>query len=180
MSVRSYSLPAPRDVVVETVLKFLAAFTLGMMIYGLAVLIIAITGEYVTGGMTLGYTGPPSGFADGGALHALSDAVEGFGEFVYEQRAYILMMTLPAIPAALMFLHLPERTVDRYHRFGKAFAMFVVVNLTLSGMFLLNEFHIKTNSPELNILTIIFYFSVASAFLPGPYLGILIGARWSR
>lgn len=160
-----------RDEVAVTVLKFLIAFIAGAVLYGVGVVIFSLLGELAVEGL---------GSPDGKVSEDLIEVGRELADFIWKQRAYALMMILPAIPTALMFLQLPEETVDRYHRFGKAFAMFLTVNLTLSGMFLFHEYHMTATPPDLDVFNIIFWFSIASAFLPGPYIGILLGSRWSR
>lgn len=168
-AIRNYtntSLKPRRDVFV-TVMKFLISFTAGTAVYGLAVLSAMAIGD-----ITVGQT------AEAGNAEEWGEFFHDVGEFLWEERVLLMTVIAPAIPTAFVYRRLPERSVDRYHKFGKAFAMFLTVNLTLSTLYLINHFHIQGN--ELTVMGFIFWFSVASAFLPGPYLGTYIAVRWHR
>lgn len=162
--------------VARTVLAFLLFVTLGNVLYATFIILTVVLGDLskLPSGVELAEASQtdPAAMAE-----SFLDTVEDLGDFIWKHRAIAISMTAPAIPAAMVFRRLPERTVDRYHKFGKAFAMFLTVNLTLSAIFLFDYFHLNGNT--LSVPRFIVYFSLASSFLPGPYMGVLLAARWS-
>lgn len=153
-----------RDDVAVTVLKFLAATVLTSMGYMMAVVLVEIAPTFT-------FNQPTSSV---GVVPAdLMETAWYFGK-------WIVWMTLPAIPAGVVYHRVPDKTVDTYHRLGKVFALFIPINLTLSAAFMVYQFLILPSPPELDIVNLIIFFSVASIGLPGPYLGALLGMRWVR
>lgn len=141
----------------RTVLKFLAATTVTTLAYMLTVALIQYGPDFLTS---------PLGFT-------------GFDDFLELGRWFVWMVT-PVLPAAYVYHGLPTESVDRYHRLGKVFAMFIPINLTLSFLFMLYNFVLIPDPASVSFLNLVVYFSLASAGLPGPYFGALIGMRWSK
>lgn len=89
------------------------------------------------------------------------------------------VMVIPTVPAAMVYRQLPTKTVDWYHRFGKASALFFVTNVSLSVSFLVWAHYYDAGYYVSTALDGMLTWAFASIFLPGTYLGILVAARWS-
>lgn len=104
-----------------------------------------------------------------------SAAVQGENKELLKMLA---VMIVPAVPAAVVYRRLPASTVDVYHRFGKGSALFFTTNVFLSTGFLLHA-HLSSNYLT-DAFSVMQGWAVASVLIPGPYLGILVAARWSK
>lgn len=155
------------------VLKFLLSFIAGSAIYALAVAVPTALTD-----VSLPNLGVISEVAKTVTVEGVIEFVEDVSEFIWEGRWLLLAVTAPALPAGLVYVELPEHTVDRYHKLGKYFVQFITINFTLSAIFMADQFHFTAHPVELTIPNVILYFSIASVFLPGPYIGTYIAVRW--
>lgn len=93
--------------------------------------------------------------------------------------ATLAVMVLPAISAAWVYSHAPERTVDRFHGLGKLFGMYLAINLTLSaGYFVFTQYSTVWSVSDIGGYMLLFV--ISSLFLPGPYIGAWVGSRWNH
>lgn len=115
-------------------------------------------------------------------LAALSKDIQSDPSRATDTEFYRLfaVMVIPTVPAAMLYRRLPSETVDWYHRFGKASALFFVTNVSLSASFLVWSHYYDPIYYVSTALDGIITWAFASIFLPGTYLGILVAARWSR
>lgn len=104
--------------------------------------------------------------------------------------AFLLVVWIaPASIATVVYSRLPDQTVDVFHRFGKAAALFAAVNITISVGILITD--VTLSDPILGMvkpqqalhavaLDVFMGWLLSSLFLPGAYVGALVAARWSR
>lgn len=107
---------------------------------------------------------------------------KGWGHSGSETAWLLAIMSASTILAAVVYLRLPDRTVDRYHKFGKMFALFLAVNVVVSSSVVVHEVFLTdvVTVGDTLAMKVLGTWFLASIFLPGPYLGTLIAARWSR
>lgn len=156
------------------VLKFFLSFMAGSAIYAVAVLGPMATLDIELWPAISWMWDTPEALTVG----VLTELINDFSELLWDGRWIFLSVLAPAVPAALVYVELPEHTVDRYHKLGKYFVLFVTINFTLSAIFIANQFHFTADPIDWEILNVILYFSIASVFLPGPYIGTYIAVRW--
>lgn len=94
----------------------------------------------------------------------------------------LLILVLPSLVAAAIYLHLPSETVDWYHKFGKSSMLFFGLNISLSALFVWYEFTFKTNlvTHSSASLEAIGSWVLASVFLPGLCIGTFVATRWAK
>lgn len=98
--------------------------------------------------------------------------------------AMLLVLVLPSIGAGSVYRSLPNESVDFYHRFGKASALFITTNIILSIVFVLTQAYF-TDQLQLALTHAGFQdaftgWVMASFFLPGVYLGVVVATRWAK
>lgn len=99
---------------------------------------------------------------------------------VKEPLRWLAWMVSGAVPAAFVWLHSPSETVDRYHRFGRAFAMFITINITVSSLFLMYHFGFTDHFMNAKAPDYVLYWAVGSVGIPPAYVGSLIAAKWAN
>lgn len=88
---------------------------------------------------------------------------------------------VPPVASAVVHHRLPTDTFDNYHRFGKSAALFATVNIALSATFLAFTAQMSgLEGPNTVVVNAMFLWAWASVLIPGPYLGVLVAARWAR
>lgn len=73
----------------------------------------------------------------------------------------------------------PDYTHDIFHKFGKAAAMFMAVNIPFSTIF--TVYYAQQGLPagfKQIAMNGIAYWVLATIFLPGAYIGVLVAVRW--
>lgn len=112
------------------------------------------------------------------ALAEISDVelITGEGGDAFQM---MVVMSLSGAIAAAVYFQLPGETVDIYHRFGKASALYLSLNVVISvALIAIQWSEIGQYDPFL--WDLIAAWVSASVLVPGPYLGAVIAARWSR
>lgn len=99
---------------------------------------------------------------------------------LWELFTVLFVLTAPSVVAGALFLTLPRDSVDRWHRFGKLFGLFMALNIAISTEFVAYAFYFQPSPEALAPIQFIAMWALASIFTPGPYLGTLIAARWAR
>lgn len=98
----------------------------------------------------------------------------------------VLFASMAAVGLSGAWIHTraPEELVDRFHKLGVYFAMFVVGNaiVTVGGILFVEISYsggtlATTSTPvQTGILLVV----ITSLFLPGPYAGLVVARRWSK
>lgn len=112
-------------------------------------------------------------------LYVLDGDFTAGGSDVEIYTSIILMAVLGAFGVYQYVL--PEYTHDWIHRFGKGAVLFMTVNLLVSAGFVIHEVILTTWTATDNstLGVVMLTWVIGSLFVPGPYVGSLIAARWS-
>lgn len=98
--------------------------------------------------------------------------------------ALFVSMAGVGLSGAWIHARAPDELVDRFHKLGVYFAMFVVGNaiVTVGGLLFVELSYsngtLATSSTP--IQTGILLVVISSVFLPGPYAGLVAARRWSK
>lgn len=149
-------------------LKFYICGAIGAALWGTVLFVLIETGS--------------SDVFSSSAESSSSTASSG-SDFGSTEIILVMAVTLPAVAAGAVYRKLPDNTVDVFHRFGKGAALFFTVNVLLSAGFIASV--LAGDSQNLASLlespiNIIALWSLASMFLPGTYLGVLVATRWAQ